>query len=242
MINDMENDLVQKQKQDIELTKLAYSYSQEEYSHENIINILSQNDEIKKQICIINLKKLNSQAEADLLISNLTNHPTPVREVTSYKILELCPEFSRYFQSEKHLDIFLAGIIDINPSVSRNVVDILEFAENKQYCLNAIKPKISELNKEISEIPKNKSYMANKKNFSLYWYLEALYVFLKSPEPDEEIVDIIDLCSQSNEYTIREKCAKIVSLFQNSTNSKLNTIFERLQNDENFYVLNRLKS
>ena len=238
----MENNLVQKQKQDIELTKLAYSYSQEEYSHENIINILSQNDEIKKQICIINLEKLNSQAEADLLISNLTNNPTPVREVVSYKILELCPEFSQYFQSEKHLDIFLAGIIDINPSVSRNVVDILEYVENKQYCLNALKPKISELIKEISEIPKNKSYIANKKNFSLYWYLEALYVFLKNIEPDEEIIEILDQCSQSNEYTIREKCAKIVSLFQNSKNPKLNDITQRLQADENFYVLNRLNN
>ncbi len=238
----MEHDLVLKQKQDIELTKLAYSYSQEEYSHEKIVKILLQNDEIKKQICIINLDKLDSQEEADILVSNLTNHPTPVREVTSFKILELCPEYSKYFQSEKTLDIFLAGIIDINPSVSRNVVDILEYVENKNYCLKALKPKISDLIKEISEIPKNKSYTANKKNFSLYWYLEALYVFLKERKTDEEFVEILNLCSQSAEYTIREKCAKIVSLFKNSPDERIQTILNRLQNDENFYVLHRLNN
>ena len=238
----MEHDLVLKQKQDIELTKLAYSYSQEEYSHEKIVKILSQNDEIKKQICIINLDRLDSQKEADILVSNLTNHPTPVREVTSFKILELCPKYSKYFQSEKTLDIFLAGIIDINPSVSRNVVDILEFVENKDYCLKALKPKISDLIKEISEIPKNKSYIANKKNFSLYWYLEAFYVFLKDKTPDDETVEILELCSQSGEYTIREKCAKIISLFKTSPDERIKTIINRLQNDENFYVLNKLNN
>lgn len=238
----MEHDLVLKQKQDIELTKLAYSYSQEEYSHEKIIKILSQNDEIKKQICIINLDRLDFQEEADILVSNLTNHPTPVREVTSFKILELCPMYSKYFQSEKTLDIFLAGIIDINPSVSRNVVDILEFVENKDYCLKALKPKISDLIKEISEIPKNKSYIANKKNFSLYWYLEALFVFLKDKTPDDETVKILELCSQSGEYTIREKCAKIVSLFKDSPNENIKSIIKRLENDENFYVLHRLNN
>ncbi len=238
----MERDLVLKQKQDIELTKLAYSYSQEEYSHEKIVKILSQNDEIKKQICIISLDRLDSEEEADLLVSNLTNHPTPVREVTSFKILELCPEYSKYFQSQKTLDIFLSGIIDINPSVSRNVVDILEYVENKDYCLEALKPKISALIKEIAEIPKNKSYTANKKNFSLYWYLEALYVFLKEEKADEETVEILDLCSQSGEYTIREKCAKIVSLYKNSSDERIKNIIGKLENDENFYVLHRLNN
>ena len=234
----MEHDLVLKQKQDIELTKLAYSYSQKVYSHNEIIAVLLQNDEIEKQICIINLENLNSEEEAKLLTSHLTNHPTPVREITSYKILEFLSsgKHSEYFQDENTLNIFLAGVVDINPAVSRNVIGILEYIENRKYCINSLKSRINALLKEINDIPKNKSYLANKKNFSLYWYLEALYVFLKRENPDEEIISILDICSKSCEYTIREKCAKIASLFKQNVNVR--EIFNRLALDENFYVRN----
>jgi len=238
----MDENLVQKQKQDIELTKKAYSYSQKEYSHNEIMKIISSDEEIEKQICIINLNFLASQEEADALVFNLTNHPTPVRELTSFKILELLNkgEFREYFQSESTLNIFLDGIIDINPSVSRNMVEILKFVENKKYCLSSLKPRIKNLIEEIKEVPKNKSYLANKKTFSLYWYLEAVYVLLEEQNLDDDYIEILNICSQSGEYTIREKCAKIVSKFKNR--SELKDILNRLQNDENFYVLQWLKN
>ena len=93
---------------------------------------------------------------------------------------------------------------------------------------------------EIKEVPKNKSYLANKKNFSLYWYLEAVYVLAEGQNLDEDYIKILDICSRSDEYTIREKCAKIVSKFKN--HSELKDILQRLQNDENFYVLQWLKN
>lgn len=242
IINDMDNDLVQKQKQDIELTKRAYACSLKEYSHDEIMKIILSEDEIEKQICIINLAALRSKEEAQALVSNLTGHPTPVRELTSFKILEFLNkgEFIDYFQDENTLLIFLDGVIDINPSVSRNMVEILKFVENKKYCLDSLKIRIKKLIDEIREVPKNKSYIANKKNFSLYWYLEALYVLLEEQYFDDDYIEILDICSWSGEYTIREKCAKIVSKFKN--HPALKDILQRLQNDENFYVLNRLNS
>ncbi len=236
----MEKDLVQKHKQDIELTKAAFAYSQKEYGYDEIMKIISSEEEIEKQICIINLNYLASKQDGDALVSNLTGHPTPVREVTSFKILELLNQgkYADYFQDEKTLNLFLDAVIDINPSVSRNVVDILRYVDNKKYCLSALKPRIIKLIEEIKEVPKNKSYIANKKNFSLYWYLEAVYVLFEEQHFDDDYIEILDICSRSDQYTIREKCAKIVSKFKNR--SELKDILQRLQYDENFYVLNRL--
>lgn len=240
----MDKDLVQKQKQDIELTKRAYAYSQKEYSHDEIMKIILSEDEIEKQICIINLAALRSKKEAHALVSNLTGHMTPVRELTSFKILELLQngECIDYFQDENTLSVFLDGVIDINPAVSRNMVEILKYIKNKKFCLDSLKIRIKKLIDEIREVPKNKSYIANKKNFSLYWYLEALYVLLKPENLDDDYTEILEECSLSNEYTIREKCAKILSLLKNSHDERMKNIISRLQNDENFYVLNRLNS
>ena len=76
-------------------------------------------------------------------------------------------------------------------------------------------------------------YKINKEIFKLYWYLETISEFY-------EYIDIKDLIQLLNEtkniqeYTIREKTAKILSKFKN--NKELSLIKEELKNDKNYYV------
>lgn len=215
----------------------AYSFSRIKRTHEEIIGVLSSSDDLKKQLCLIELDKLLSQKEADILVSNLTDNPGPVRETCSFKILDLiqCSEYQKYFQKNDILDIFIRAITDINPSVSRNTVDIIKYVDNSDYLYNKI---ISEINKTLSEINENatnRSYDVNKKNFNLYWNLEAIISLASKIIPESEITAIIEKTARSHDYTIREKTAKLISEIDCSK-IDIKEILNILRNDENIYV------
>ncbi len=92
----------------MQMLACAVEYSREDLTHENLINELSGDNELKKQFCIIQIDKINNQHEADMLVYNLTNKPGPVRETASYKILELIKQdaFKQFFQNK--IQIFSA--------------------------------------------------------------------------------------------------------------------------------------
>ena len=62
-----------------------------------------EDDDLKKQLCLIELNSVNSQSEADILVFNLTGHSGPVRETASFKILDLIQQenFKKFFQTQK---------------------------------------------------------------------------------------------------------------------------------------------
>ena len=76
-------------------------------------------------------------------------------------------------------------------------------------------------------------YKINKEVFKLYWYLETIYEFLEFINP-EILAGILKETKNIQEYTIREKTAKILSKIKN--NPELSYIKSELKNDRNYYV------
>lgn len=206
-----------------------------EYSHEDIINELKSDDDIKKQLCIIEIKTINSQEEADLLLYNLTGKSGPVREAASFKILELIQneKYTKFFQSENIIDTLCKGITDINPAVSRNITDAIKYVYNVDYLISNIINNIKLTLNSMDDIKQNRSYKSNKKNFNLYWNLEALINLGNKFVINQDIIDIINIVYKSNDYTIREKAAKFICTVKNNV---FDDIAEILKNDENIYV------
>ena len=210
----------------------AIKYCEEKKLHEDIINELYNENDLKKQIYIIELDYIKNQNDADVLVSNLTGHSGPIRESSAYKILEFIQNdnFCKFFQTENILYSFVKALVDINPSVSRNTVEIIKYAESKQYVYNKL---IKEINTilEVTDInKKNRSYEGNKKNFGLYWNLEGVISLKKGATPGSELIEILEKTKKSNDYTIREKTAKCAKVYG------LTDILEELKGDENIYV------
>lgn len=213
----------------------AVKYCEENFLHDEIIQELKLDNDLKKQLCIIELKKLNNQQEADILTENLINKPGPVRETVSYKILDLIPFYQDFFQTKNITDIFVKAISDINPSVSRNVIEIIKYIYDVDYLYQNILKEIKITLENINTEEKNRSYVINKKNFKLYWNLEALISIYDKIPADDELSELLKLTSNSNDYTIREKTAKTASLLS-AKNPKFKEITDILADDINIYV------
>ncbi len=214
----------------------AINYCEKEFNHEDIIRELYSDNDIKKQLCIINLKTINSKEEAKILADNLINQSGPIREVTSFKISELisCEKYTKYFNQKGIIDILIKGITDINPSVSRNTIESIKYITDTDYLIKKIITEINITLNNIEDIKQTRSYTTNKKNFNLYWNLEALINLSNKIVIDENIVKIIKTTYKSNDYTIREKTAKlIISL---NKNNLFEDIINILKNDKNMYV------
>lgn len=220
----------------------AVKYCARDYTHDDIITVLRSNDDIQKQLCLIELNMINSEEEAYILVNNLTGHCGPVRETAAYKILFLISkdDFKNFFQKKEIIDSFIKAITDINPSVSRYTVEIIKYIKDSRYLYNEI---IKEINNTLSLTDtktKNRSYVQNKKNFSLYWNLEAIISIADNISPSAELFDILITTAESNDYTIREKTAKAASIFS-LKNPLFKDILKKLENDTNIYVRNYIK-
>lgn len=223
--------------QNMKILSQAIKCCEENLTHQDIIDVLKGDDDIKKQLCLIDLNAINSQEEADILVFNLTGKSGPVRETAAYKIGDLISrsEYKKYFQTEDIINTFIKAITDINPSVSRTTIEFLQHVENMQFLYGGI---ILEINNTLGQIDieaKNRSYVQNKKNFNLYWNLEAIISIADFISPKEELFEILKNTACSNDYTIREKVAKAASIFAR-TNPLYSKIIEQLKDDTNIYV------
>lgn len=234
----MENYLEINYDKNLKMLLQAFSYCEANLKHEEIINELLGCDDLKKQLCLIELKTLISQAEADILVSNLINQSGPIRETASFKILELIKDekYRPLFQKQEILDIFVKAITDINPSVSRNVVEIITYIDNYEYLYNSILIEIKTTLSKFDDIRQERSYVTNKKNFNLYWNLEAIVNISSKIKPCNDLIEILKITVQSNDYTIREKTAKVANVLSSRDISFVN-ILDSLKDDENIYVL-----
>lgn len=215
----------------------AYEYCCQNLSHQDIIAELQTDDELKRQLCILSLKYLDDDKEADILLSNLTNNSGPIREAASVKINELIKNenFVSLFQKEATINIFLKAVMDVNPSVCRNIIEILPAVEKHKYLINRLFEIIFELFEELKDFKDYKSHVINKKVFKLYWSLEAAVNLLPFIDFCPEFEEILTRAAFFEEYTIREKSAKIISLLKYKT-AKIDELISILQNDENLYV------
>ena len=215
----------------------AIKYCETNFLHEDLINELFLDNDLKKQLCIILISKLNSQSEANILVSNLIEKSGPIRETVSFKILDLITNenYQKFFQTQDILDIFTKAITDINPSVSRNLIEIIKYTNDAFYLYNNIVSEIKKTLNEIQQIKQNKSYIMNKKNFNLYWNLEAIISIIDKISITDELLEILKITSLSKDYTIREKTAKAANLALKKDN-KFHIIKEILKNDNNIYI------
>ena len=232
----MENYLEINYEKNMQMLSEAISYCEEELQHSDLINELSKENDIKKQLCIIEIKQINSQEEANLLVYNLTGKSGPIREVCSFKILDLIEneKYNHYFQTKEIIDVITKGITDINPMVSRNMVEVVKFIKDSDYLINNIISEINTTMSEMEDVKRNRSYELNKKNFNLYWNMEALIALSNKITLTDEIINIVNFIAQSNDYTVREKAAKFISFFDN--NEIFSNLIQTLKNDENIYV------
>jgi len=215
---------------DNENLNIAYEYSNKNFSHGEIFDILKGDNELLKPIAVLNLLTINTESEAELLLSHLTGVNGKIREVVSFKITELYPKCSRFLNAP---ELFAEALCDVNPNVVRNILELLKNFEIKQELIMA---RVEEILKEIdaicSKFKKNreKSHALNIKLFNLYWCLEAIYIVVK--ETDERLNSILLRCSEMYDYTIREKVAKIAVKAKGIPEKLL----QKLHDDDNYYV------
>ncbi len=233
----MENYLEINYENNMKMLSEAIKCCEDNYSHEDIIEVLKSDDDIKKQFCLIELKSINNQEEANILVHNLTNHSGPIRETSAFKIGELIfqNEYKKYFQTKEIIDSFVKAITDINPSVSRYTVEFIKNIDDVEYLYKRIIEEIIITLSKTDETVKNRSYVQNKKNFNLYWNLEAIIAISENISIAKELEEILQKTALFNDYTIREKTAKVASVL------KIESVLNLLKDDDNVYVKKYLK-
>lgn len=207
----------------------------DEYKREELISFLQNGNDKQKHYAVLELDEINSFEEAQIFVSNLVGQDGKIREAVAFKINEFMQndEFKKFFADEKLFPTLFEGIMDINGNVCRLIVGANWGSEFKQYLCENLPESINKILKNISELEKDeKQYKISKRNFQLYWSLEALYNCLDDIKIDE-IKEIIITCGNFADYTIREKIAKILTKIDSSD---FNQLKEQLKNDENYYV------
>lgn len=218
----------------------ALNFYQTDYTHDELIDMLKNGNIVQKQIAALKLETINSSQDAQVLLSNLTGQDGKIREAVSLKLSEFMANenFIKYFEPSKNVQVLLYAVIDINGNICRNVINALSNLKNdKEFC-NIFGKKLSDLTLELlNTVEKfdfqDGKYKVNKEAFKLYWCLETIYVFWDKIN-FKTLKEIIKRGSNIGEYTIREKCAKILT--RDFEDKELTQIRENLKNDSNYYV------
>ena len=220
--------------------KQALNLCENEYSHSELLGFLQSGNIVQKQLSALKLETINSQNEAQILVSNLVGQDGKIREAVSLRLNEFMsnPKTLVYFETPENYQIFLAAIIDINGNICRNVIGaISHLKDNENFC-NQFCQELVILTKDLlAKIEKDDffegKYKVNKEVFKLYWCLETIYVFWDKIK-FEDLKEIILRTKDIQEYTIREKAAKILT--RNFSDPELLKAKEVLKNDSNYYV------
>ena len=217
----------------------ACSLSEQSFSHEELLKMLSGGNIPEKQIAALKFDYVSSTDDAKILISNLTGCDGKIREAVALKINQLMSNGAKeYFIFP---EIMASAAIDINANICRLIVDSAKLLNDNEefapkYAEAIIKYILEALDKLDSFIFRDKKYVINKQLFKLYWCLETLKDF--HDRIDENLMlDILEKCAEQKEYTIREKTAQIAIL-----SKKYNKIADKLKLDDNYYVKAVFKS
>lgn len=213
----------------------AINIYENDYSHEDLMNFLKNGSVVEKQIAVLKLESINSDSDAEILMNNLTGCDGKIREAVSYRLKEFITQKPEFFT--KYIDTFLDAIIDINGNICRNTISAITALKINTEFSNKFSEKLSENTYNLAQLAskfdiQDGKYKINKQIFKLYWYMETIYNFLEFIKP--EMLKNIILCTKdADDYTIREKTAKILSQINNP---HLKEIKSKLKNDENYYV------
>lgn len=220
--------------------KQALNLCENNYSHSELLEFLQSGNIVQKQLSALKLETINSQNEAQILVSNLVGQDGKIREAVSLRLNEFMsnPKTLEYFETPENYQIFLAAIIDINGNICRNVIGAISHLKNNANFCNQFCQELVILTKDLlGKIEKDDffegKYKVNKEVFKLYWCLETIYVFWDKIK-FEDLKEIILRTKDIQEYTIREKAAKILT--RNFSDPELLKAKEVLKNDSNYYV------
>lgn len=220
--------------------KQALNLCENNYSHSELLEFLQSGNIVQKQLSALKLETINSQSEAQILVSNLVGQDGKIREAVSLRLNEFMsnPKTLKYFETPENYQIFLAAIIDINGNICRNVIGAISHLKNNANFCNQFCQELVILTKDLlGKIEKDDffegKYKVNKEVFKLYWCLETIYVFWDKIK-FEDLKEIILRTKDIQEYTIREKAAKILT--RNFSDPELLKAKEALKNDSNYYV------
>ena len=218
----------------------ALNLYEKDFTHEELIDFLKSGNIVQKQIAAIRLDGVESVFDAGILVDNLTGQDGKVREAVSMRLNEFMSDsnYIDYFKSDNNYSVFLDAIIDINANICRNVISAVTNLKSDENFCSKFCPELVNLTNclldKVSEFDfMQGKYKVNKEVFKLYWCLETVYAF-------RDIINFTDLknillkAKDIEEYTIREKAAKILS--QNFDDAELQKAHEELKNDPNYYV------
>jgi len=218
----------------------ALSLFENDLPHSEIINLLQSGNIAQKQIAALKIEHLNSTDEAIILAKNLVGHDGKIREATSLKLLEFVEnnQYINYFYDNNIYNILLNAIIDVNSNVCRNIISAISILQSNSHFTQYFCPELIILTKNLIEKVKqfdfqDGKYKVNKEVFKLYWCLETIYVLIDHFDINIIKTILIQTC-KIDEYTIREKTAKILS--KNFSDPILTEIRNILKNDKNYYV------
>ncbi len=225
--------LTEKHKQDFNTALNIYENA---YSHDQLIEFLKTGSVAEKQAATIKLATISNQDDAIVFISNLTGCDGKIREAVSFRLKEFLPQNPEFYTN--FVNKFLDAIIDINGNICRNTIEAIKNLKpfptfTTEFC-QKLTAKTLEIIPPIKafDIQEGK-YKINKEVFKLYWYLETISEFVEFI-PEEELSKILTETKDIEDYTIREKTAKILSKIQNSDN--FDHIKSELKKDKNYYV------
>lgn len=218
----------------------ALKLYEEKYTHEELIELLKNGNIVQKQIAVLRLETITSKDDAKVLVDNLTGQDGKIREAVSLRLNEFMSnkDYLQFFIDNDNYDVFLKAIIDINANICRNVISAISNLQNdsnfcEHFCKNLTLLTFDLLDKIKDFDFQDGKYKVNKEVFKLYWCLETIYNFYDKMN-FEDLKKIILISKNIEEYTIREKAAKILT--KNFEDSELQQAKLELQNDKNYYV------
>ena len=213
---------------------------EKDFSHGELIEMLKDGNIPQKQIAALKLDTIKSEQDAQTLLNNLTGQDGKIREVVSMRLKEFMKDenLRHLFNASKNYQVFLDAITDINGNICRNIISaVSNLREDKDFCEVFCK-NLAQMTLDLLDIVekfdfKDGKYKVNKEAFKLYWCLETIYVFWDKINISE-LKTILSKSAKINEYTIREKTAKILT--HDFDDSDLSKIRLSLKNDSNYYV------
>lgn len=215
---------------------LAANLCEQNYDYQRLIRFLENGNVMEKQLAALEIQGIKSKTDAMILVSNLTQQDGKIREAVAFKINQLIrnDNFADFFNSEKVFEILFEGLMDINGNICRLICEICDFNNPfTKYLAKNLPQKIGEILIKIEALSADeKQYKISKRNFQLYWSLEALYYCINEVNISE-IKGFLLQTGEFEDYTIREKTAKILAKV---TDSKLDNLKENLKHDDNYYV------
>lgn len=213
------------------------------FSHNELVSMLENGNIPQKQFAALQMAELYTKEEALILLHNLVGQDGKIREVVSLKIREFTanPDYFEIFNlidMEELANSFFDAIIDINGNICRNILDVLPlFKNNSEFTKFFTNKLVNEIFKLLDVIKdfdiQDGKYKINKEIFKLYWELEAVNIFYDKIDK-ETLKRIVKTTSTIDEYTIREKTAKILS--NPLTDKEFLQVKSELKNDKNYYV------